>query len=193
MRNPWIALRPIIDRQEIMDVLLRYARGVDRLDADLISSAYFSDAVDIRGHSQRRGDLVAAELLARLASEWDSTFHALSNIRIELKGDQAWAESYFQSWKQRTGDWGTHTLHVCGRYVDLLENRVGGWRIARREVLTDLVQEADGSSSDLAILGHRSKTDPSYTHWMGDASASTTSFNSRIGAIDDADPGPTLV
>ena len=39
-------LRELIDRQEIWSILLRYARGIDRLDRDLIRSCYHDDAVD---------------------------------------------------------------------------------------------------------------------------------------------------
>lgn len=34
------------DRQEIHDVVLRYCRGIDRLDFGLVRSAYHADAVD---------------------------------------------------------------------------------------------------------------------------------------------------
>ncbi|WP_221890845.1 nuclear transport factor 2 family protein [Microbispora sp. KK1-11] len=34
------------DQQEIHEVVLRYCRGVDRLDMDLVRSAYHPDAID---------------------------------------------------------------------------------------------------------------------------------------------------
>ena len=42
-------LRELLDRQEIHDCLMRYSRGVDRLDPDLIRSAYHDDAIDDHG------------------------------------------------------------------------------------------------------------------------------------------------
>ena len=39
-------LRELIDRQDIWSLLLRYARGLDRLDRDLIRSCYWDDAID---------------------------------------------------------------------------------------------------------------------------------------------------
>jgi hypothetical protein len=37
------------DRQDILDCLMRYSRGVDRLDRELLRSAYHPDAVDDHG------------------------------------------------------------------------------------------------------------------------------------------------
>src|SRR5580698_10968530 len=39
-------VRYLTDRQEILDCLNRYCRGLDRLDPELIASAYHPDAVD---------------------------------------------------------------------------------------------------------------------------------------------------
>ena len=36
----------LLDERDIREVLLRYCRGVDRCDAELISSCYHADAVD---------------------------------------------------------------------------------------------------------------------------------------------------
>ena len=39
-------LRALEDRNEILDCLARYARGMDRLDRELARSAYHDDAID---------------------------------------------------------------------------------------------------------------------------------------------------
>ena len=39
-------LGEIIDRHEIWQVLLRYGRGLDRFDRELVRSCYFDDAID---------------------------------------------------------------------------------------------------------------------------------------------------
>ena len=39
----------LADREAIRECALRYARGVDRLDADLMKSAYWPDATDDHG------------------------------------------------------------------------------------------------------------------------------------------------
>ena len=39
-------VRELKDRQEIYDCIMRYCRGIDRLDRDMLLSAYHPDAVD---------------------------------------------------------------------------------------------------------------------------------------------------
>jgi hypothetical protein len=42
-------LRGVVDQFAIRDLLLRYARGIDRRDLDLVRSCYHADAVDEHG------------------------------------------------------------------------------------------------------------------------------------------------
>ena len=42
-------LETLLAKQEIGDVIYRYARGIDRLDFDLVRSCYHPDAVDDHG------------------------------------------------------------------------------------------------------------------------------------------------
>ncbi|MER2157629.1 nuclear transport factor 2 family protein, partial [Rhodococcus sp. (in: high G+C Gram-positive bacteria)] len=39
------ALQDLIDKQAIREVVLTYCRGIDRLDFDLVRSAYHPDAI----------------------------------------------------------------------------------------------------------------------------------------------------
>ncbi len=39
-------LQDLIDRQEIWAVIMRYARGIDRLDRGMVRSCYWDDAID---------------------------------------------------------------------------------------------------------------------------------------------------
>ena len=42
-------VQELIDRQRIYECLLRYTRGMDRLDRELVLSAYHDDAVEDHG------------------------------------------------------------------------------------------------------------------------------------------------
>ena len=57
-------LRKLLDRQEILDCLTRYCRGVDRLDKSILLSAYHPDARDDHGlfvgHATEFWELVQA-------------------------------------------------------------------------------------------------------------------------------------
>ena len=48
------ALQMLIDEAAIKKVHLRYCRGIDRMDWDLIRSCYHPDAIDDHGEEPRR-------------------------------------------------------------------------------------------------------------------------------------------
>ena len=159
------ALQDLLDKQEIREVVLRYCRGVDRGDADLIGSAYHSDAVDEHGSASFTGDTVGAGIV-ELTSSSRVTMHHVTNQFIELLGpDHAASETYFTVWQTMDRDGQEHTLHALGRYIDRMERRTGEWRIAHRLVIVeftrllpppgDLLPSAPG-------LGRRDRSDPSY-------------------------------
>ncbi|MBB4615022.1 nuclear transport factor 2 family protein [Novosphingobium taihuense] len=117
------------DRQEIRDCLLRYTRGVDRHDLELMKSAYHPDAWDEHGVAE--GD---PESFCNWAIGWHAEFqhrhqHVINNQTIELDGDMAHSETYYLFFGENRE--GPPTL-AFGRYVDRLEKRQGRWAIAHR-------------------------------------------------------------
>jgi 3-phenylpropionate/cinnamic acid dioxygenase small subunit len=122
------ALQGLIDRQAIQDVLLRYCRGVDRRDFDLVRSCYHDDAYDLHG-SYEGGPDGFIEHLKRNA-RWDATMHVIGNQLIELDGDLARCESYCISYHRHEAE--AEDMVIGLRYVDRVERRQGEWRIAHR-------------------------------------------------------------
>ena len=108
-------VRALRDRQEIGDVVLRYARGLDRHDAEIYSSVYHPDAIDHHGEFLGRRDEFVPWGLDLLASEWDAHTHYITNIRVDLDGDLAHSECYvlFVQRRRDSGrlDIGGGTLH----------------------------------------------------------------------------------
>ncbi len=43
------ALRLMLDKQEIHEVMMRYCRAIDRMDEELLRSVYHPDAIDNHG------------------------------------------------------------------------------------------------------------------------------------------------
>lgn len=123
-------LQELVDRQDILDALLRYTRGVDRLDHDLLRSAYWPGAVD--DHGVFRGPIEEflpwADNVHRTMHH--GTQHVIANHTCEIDGDVAHTETYMvMVGMNKTGT--PVTLHG-GRYIDQLERRDGEWRIAHR-------------------------------------------------------------
>lgn len=128
-------LRALEDQQAIRDVLMRYARGVDRCDLGLLKSAYHPDAYDDHGFFKGNAWEFAASLLARRAADLDFSTHAIANVYVELNGDEADVESYHLAYQRRSGQ--DEIQLFAGRYIDRFERRDGAWAIARRTVVYD--------------------------------------------------------
>lgn len=129
-------LQALIDRDDIWQMMLRYSRGIDRMDLELLRSCYHPDAIDDHGAFVGSRDAFI---------EWARDYHmqlctvhhhGLSNHWCELDGDTAHCETYYHFIAANRE--GPHTLAV-GRYLDRIERREGEWRIAGRVCVTELV------------------------------------------------------
>jgi hypothetical protein len=152
-------------RVEIEAALHRYCRGVDRMDAELIRSAYHDDGYDDHG-DYFRGTVADYVLwvLEVLGERFDSTMHTLSNISIAEDGGIAKVESYLIAYHVTKGG---GALRVFGaRYVDRFEDRPGaGWRIAHRTLVSEWQTEQVGefvATPPGTAPAARDRTDPSY-------------------------------
>jgi hypothetical protein len=89
------AVGVMLAEREIERVLLRYCRGIDRLDEDLIRSVYHDGATDDHGVYQGDGKAFAAFIVPLLRDAYRATMHAIHNCLIEVDGtdDGAGAEA----------------------------------------------------------------------------------------------------
>jgi hypothetical protein len=131
-------VRMLLDKQAIWEVMLRYCRGIDHRDHDLVRSTYHPDAWDDHGSFVGGID----DLIAANSTEPDgwltrTSTHMIGNCLIELDGDIAHVETYFMVHKPvAIKDMG-HMRVRAGRYLDLFERRAGEWRIKERTVVDD--------------------------------------------------------
>ena len=166
-------LNVMADKEEIRDVLMRYGRGVDRLDEELIKSCYHDDSIDDHGHWKGNGHDFADFIVGSLRERSHHTTHAIANVLIEMHPsdpDQARSEAYSLAYLRRHDDSGTEWLDFfSGRYVDNFERRAGMWKIARRVVVHDwsfsnpLDQNSFPLSMDNFVQGNRDKSDLIYS------------------------------
>jgi hypothetical protein len=152
-------------RQQIVESLLRYCRGVDRCDADMVRSAFHPDAVlyhrPIEGGNA--DDFLNDYMLERQKG-WESSQHLILNTSIELDGTVAHVESYFQAilipLEREVAEM------YGGRYVDHVTYRDGEWRIARRVTIAEWAVDVDRKGMDDklrgAFRGSRDRSDPMY-------------------------------
>jgi hypothetical protein len=156
-------VRTLADRQAILDCLQRYGRGVDRIDVELIRSAFHPDAVDHHGPVSGSVDDFLAHWLP-LQPEREVNQHHITNHTVELDGDIAHSETYFLFFGKRYGD--PVMIISGGRYVDRFERRDGIWRIALRVVISEWQAHADGEPTlrlrETLSRGRKDRTDLSY-------------------------------
>ena len=93
-------LQELADRQEITDLLTRYAKAVDRKDWDLYRSVFTPDAdLDYTSAGGIAGDLEAqAKWLEEALAQFPRTQHMVANIDIAFSGpDAATVEAMFHN------------------------------------------------------------------------------------------------
>lgn len=177
------AMIRLVDKDRIRDVLLNYARGVDRRDWELVRSAFFEDARD--DHADFKGvrdDFIAWLRKGHDVADFKKSTHLLVNSLIEFSSDTlAVVETYFIARLELGGAGGHRAMlgsgdtqngsfirvEVGGRYVDRFEKRDGQWRVAKRRTVFDTLytqpmKEGEGALNPLWALGTRDRDDPVY-------------------------------
>ena len=122
-------LNLLLARQDILDCLTRFSRGLDRFDRDLFLTAFHADAVIAAG------DFVGGPTdlydWAQTMHEQGqiATQHYLLNNSCDIDGETAHSETYylFAARNRDESNW-----IAGGRYFDRLEHRADVWRIALR-------------------------------------------------------------
>jgi hypothetical protein len=154
-------LQELIDREEIRDVLMRYCRGCDRGNAEMIASAFHEDGIDQHDIPRPAADLAKGAAAVYMPH----MMHFTGNVLIELDGDMAHVESYFMSFSSPDEEGKLSTRTRAARYLDRFERRNGVWKIAYRLVVDewariDLVTEVPDNVG--ACPGSRDFNDPVY-------------------------------
>jgi hypothetical protein len=122
-------LEELLARQEILDCLIRFSRGIDRFDRELFLSAFHPDAIIAAGDFVGGPEQLYAWATDLHERGQSSTLHNLLNHSCEVHGGVAHTETYYLF----TGRNRDETNWMAGgRYVDRLENRDRAWRIVVR-------------------------------------------------------------
>ncbi|MEE3329886.1 MAG: nuclear transport factor 2 family protein [Myxococcota bacterium] len=165
------ALRELLDERAIRQVVLRYCRGIDRMDRELVRACYHPGAED--HHGSFRGDVDAfIEWVWRLLEHYDSTMHLVGNLLVEFASPQvACVETYGTAFHRGDPEEAKRNLVTGFRYIDRFERRDGDWRIAKRVATTEWarvdVPENWWPISDDLLSGTRDRSDPVYACLSG--------------------------
>jgi hypothetical protein len=160
-------IRELKARSDIQDALVRFCRGADRGDREMMLSAYHADGWD--DHGSFAGP--ATEFVDYMIPVMDQFVwiqHYISNSYIELAGDKASVETAVQVNMRYEQDGKLFDHLGCGRYLDRFECRDGVWKIARRvttgdwDRIDEVTARMDGGLVKNLTIGTRDRTDASY-------------------------------
>ena len=139
-----MTVQELLDREQLRDVAMRYCRGVDRLDADCMKSAYWPEAIDEHGSFIGNAhDFSDYCMTAHLRWKW--TMHSIYNHQIDFDDDgvHASGELYNITNLGRADSGDIDTWY--GRYLDRYEKRGNEWRIMHRVCVHNGTQTVTGT------------------------------------------------
>ncbi len=140
--------RMLEDRGAVQDVLARYFQAVDRRDRERLRDVFTEDATwsSVGAWSFTGADAIADGIL-KVVSRYRTTFHLMGNVRIEVEGDAATAESYTIAYHIHDRD--AADAWVVGLvYNDDLVREGDLWKIGRRALEAKWLQGEPKRRSD---------------------------------------------
>jgi ketosteroid isomerase-like protein len=166
-------LQAMLDRSEMRDILARYARGIDRGDAELLKSCYHADAIEEHAGNYDGNAHDYIDGAIPRVMQMGAMQHLLGSSHFDINGDTAYVETNVWTFVRFTKDDGDEIdTFTGGRLVDRFEKRDGTWKIAHRWTVLDWNRDtpsAEGWCLDMfdfsqkgARLGIKGKDDPSY-------------------------------
>jgi SnoaL-like domain len=165
-------LQELLDKQAIHEVVLRYCRGIDRVDREMVRDCYWPEATDEHGSFTGTRDEYVSWVFDRMLGRYEMTMHFIGNVLIELDGDWAKSEAYGIAFHRTRSDKAEHNLRTGFRYVDDFERRGEQWRIARRICALDWTLHTDPTrwwdAPESHRRGQRDRSDPVYWAMLGE-------------------------
>lgn len=130
-------LATLADKQAITENMLNYCRAMDRMDRDLALSCWHPGGTDEHTPLFSGSGEAFVEWVWKIHEPMLLTRHVLTNILIEVAGDEAWSESYWTVLLRidRAGE--IVDLWSGGRYVDHHRAIDGRWGFVHRRSVHD--------------------------------------------------------
>ncbi len=132
------------DSQDISEVLVRYATGIDRRDWPLFRTVFTDDCeLDYGDVGAWHGVEAVTDFMQRAHAFAGHTLHRLANAAITLDGDTADARTYVDGLIMAPDN--ESGVNAVGYYDDRLVRTSEGWRIARRRFTSVRLGVVDGA------------------------------------------------
>ncbi|MBX7433349.1 nuclear transport factor 2 family protein [Mycobacterium sp. Y57] len=132
------------DQQEIRDVQVRYATGIDRRDWPLFRTVFTGDCtVDYGEIGSWQGVDAVVDFMVAAHEMAGHTLHRITNQAVRVDGDTATARAYVDALIMAQDN--SSGVNAAGFYDDELVRADGRWRISRRRFTTVLVRTVSAS------------------------------------------------
>ena len=159
----------LIDEQAIKNIAHRFARGLDRVDREILMSCFHEDGMDDHGVFKGTAEEFCDWVMPQLQN-YDSTQHIISTQIVEIRNNKAVCESYFYARHALKIDGVPKELIAAGRYIDSVEKRDRVWKITLRKavfdwnrLVDDMAIPARPEMDALMTRGEQGKGDASYS------------------------------
>lgn len=168
MMNANSKLDELYDKHCIQENLMIYARAADRQDVELMRTTRWPDSTENHGEFDGPGQDWCDYCVGWKDAICNANHH-MSNVLIEVEGTRAKCESMFIVVVQYKAG---NTMFLGGRYRDLCEKRGEEWKILRRDVIWDWLDDHVLSNRwdlhnapDMSNWGGFYPDDPIYRDW----------------------------
>jgi hypothetical protein len=155
----------IADRLELLDLLARLSRAIDRADHDAIVACYAEESWDEHGTGyQGSGRGFADYICGGSPTSGGAQFmlHVLGQSLFDIDGDEAFGEiAYMMDLKTAAGE----LVHASGRYLDYYQRIDGSWKVKYRRVVSEYTGTVNATEYPKApgqLTSARDTTDPVY-------------------------------
>jgi hypothetical protein len=189
VRTPTI--EELAAKQAITEVIHRYCRGMDRMDAEITRSCWHAGGTDDHAPVFKGTVEGFIEWLWPVHAAMTTTRHVVSNILIDLdlENGRAGSETYWSLVLRVPRDGVEYDIIAGGRYLDRFECIDEVWAIRHRSSLMDVsrvdaVRQTPADFADAPLIvpnNPEAKT----VHWARDFSDYSYSV---IGHVEAEDP-----
>ena len=148
------ALKVLIDKEAIRELVLLYSRGVDRKDLELLRDLYTEDATDTHGDTYDGPAEGYLQFLSASLPYMRYSGHHVANHMISVEGDEAEGEVYTLAFHAiPDGQGGLLEDLKLVRYIDKYRRcEDGRWRFAKRTVTYDYQTRKPIDDASVALL-----------------------------------------
>ena len=159
--------RELYDKLKITELLYRYCRAVDRIDRELGYTIWHDDAEADYGTIFRGSGRGVIDHICDSGLRGVVHSHQVTNIIIDLDGDEARSEAYVTSRTVLADGDELKQVATRGRYLDHWSRRAGRWGIEKRFFVGDIMEIRPVELVPASPRFRLDRTDPSYALFDG--------------------------